>query len=56
MILKWNLETKLDKGNRTTLKKFADDVMLINSDIKYHFLSLSPIWGNSEVGIQMLDL
>ena len=52
MIMKWNLETKLDKENTTTLKKFDDDVILRNSGIiiilplKVHFGAIR----NSESG------
>ena len=35
--------TKLDKGNKTTSKKFGDDVMSAN------FFNLWPIWSNPEL-------
>ena len=41
--------TKLDKRNKTTSKKFDDDVMSEKCDV-FHFSSLWPIWSNLEAG------
>ena len=45
--------TKLDKRDKTPLKKFYDDVMWENYDV---IANLSLIWSNPEVGIQTHSL
>ena len=44
--------TKLDKRNKLTSQKFADDVMSVDCDVIVIFL----IWSNPEAGFRMHSL
>ena len=48
--------TKIDKRNKTTLKKFDDDVISENYDVITIFSNLQLIWSNLEAGIRMHSL
>ena len=48
--------TKIDKSNKTTLKKYGDDVISKNYDVITIFSNLQSIWSNLEAGIRMHSL
>ena len=48
--------TKLDKRNKTTSKKFDDDVMSENCNVIAIFSNLQLIWSNTEAGFQTNSL
>ena len=50
--LKLRPVTKLDKRNKTTSKKLADDVIFRKFWRHYHSFNLQPIWSNLEARFQ----
>ena len=48
--------TKIDKRNKTTSKKFNDDVMSENCDVIVIFRNFWPIWSSLEAGFRIQSL